>query len=153
MAAHPANLVLLCFDGSEPAREAIVKAAGILRERRALVLHVYRSAQELAIPYGGVAFGRETPNIAKEIMEHAHGVAEQGARLAREAGFDAEALHVEAHGRIPDTILDVARDRDAAVIVTGSRGLGGVKLALLGSVSAGLLHGADRPVLVLPPGS
>lgn len=151
MATNPAGQVLLCFDGSDPARGAIEKAAGILRERRALVLHVYRPPQELAVPYGGMAFGRPAPAVAKAIMEHAHGVAEQGARLAREAGFEAEPLHVEAHGRIPDTILDVASDRDAAVIVAGSRGLGGVKLALLGSVSAGLLHGTDRPVLVLPP--
>jgi nucleotide-binding universal stress UspA family protein len=138
MTTHPADLVLLCFDGSDSAREAIVTAAGVLRERRALVLHVYRPPQELAIPYGGIAFGRVAPDVAQAIVEQAHGIAEQGARIAREAGFDAEPLHVEAHGRIPDTILEVARERNAAVLVSGSRGLGGVRLALLGSVSAAL---------------
>ena len=37
------------------------------------------------------------------------------------------------------------------MIVTGARGLGGARSALLGSVSSGLIHNADLPVLVVPP--
>ena len=36
-------------------------------------------------------------------------------------------------------------------MVIGSRGQGAVESALLGSVSSGLLHHANRPVLVVPP--
>jgi nucleotide-binding universal stress UspA family protein len=36
------------------------------------------------------------------------------------------------------------------VIVLGSHGHGAVRRALLGSVSEGVLHGATRPVLILP---
>lgn len=53
-------------------------------------------------------------------------------------------------------ILELARSRDADLIVVGSRGLGAVKGALLGSVSSAIVHQADRPVLVArphPPGA
>lgn len=39
-------------------------------------------------------------------------------------------------------------DRDADLIVIGSRGRGAVKGLVLGSVSTGVLQRADRPVLV-----
>ena len=42
-----------------------------------------------------------------------------------------------------------AETRDATVIVAGSQGHGGVASVLLGSVSAGLVHHAERPVLVV----
>jgi nucleotide-binding universal stress UspA family protein len=45
-------------------------------------------------------------------------------------------------------IIAFANERDADLIVVGSRGLGSVGGALLGSVSRAIVHDADRPVLV-----
>ena len=42
-----------------------------------------------------------------------------------------------------------AETRDAAVVVVGSQGHGRVASVLLGSVSAGLVHHAERPVLIV----
>jgi nucleotide-binding universal stress UspA family protein len=47
-------------------------------------------------------------------------------------------------------VLSVAADVNADVIVLGTRGRGGVKSMMLGSVSQAILHHADRPVLVVP---
>jgi nucleotide-binding universal stress UspA family protein len=49
------------------------------------------------------------------------------------------------------TIVDVADEVDASLIVTGSRGLAGVRSVLLGSVSNHVLHHAHRPTLIVPP--
>jgi nucleotide-binding universal stress UspA family protein len=47
----------------------------------------------------------------------------------------------------------VASDRHATVIVAGSRGRGGLASTILGSVSSGLVHNAETPVLVVRPES
>jgi nucleotide-binding universal stress UspA family protein len=46
-------------------------------------------------------------------------------------------------------VLDIANGNDAAAIVVGSRGLGGLSRMLMGSVSTAVVHHADRPVLVI----
>lgn len=47
-------------------------------------------------------------------------------------------------------MTDVAGDEDAAVVVLGSRGRSGLKAALLGSVSYGVVPNTERPVLIVP---
>jgi len=54
-------------------------------------------------------------------------------------------------GSPAEAVLGLARSRDADLIVVGSRGLGTIKSALLGSVSSTIVHHADRPVLVARP--
>jgi nucleotide-binding universal stress UspA family protein len=48
------------------------------------------------------------------------------------------------------TLVRVARERAAALIFTGTRGRNALKGALLGSVSAGVVGVADRPVGLVP---
>ena len=76
--------------------------------------------------------------------------AEDGARLAVEAGLKANAGSVQAPGRAWPAILSAAREHDVVAIVMGRRGISGAERALLGSVSNGVLHGADRPVVIVP---
>ena len=68
---------------------------------------------------------------------------------AEAAGFTATPVIAEALGPVWQAIVRVADERDAAAIVLGSRGLSGVKAALLGSVSSGVVQHATRPVLVV----
>jgi len=63
-------------------------------------------------------------------------------------------VDVEAEGEImegdaAEEIVELARARDADLIVVGSRALGSLAATLLGSVSHAVVHGADRPVLVV----
>lgn len=48
------------------------------------------------------------------------------------------------------TIMQVARDEEADLVVTGRRGRGGFAELLLGSTSYALTHHLNRPLLVLP---
>jgi nucleotide-binding universal stress UspA family protein len=47
-------------------------------------------------------------------------------------------------------VAAAARAHGASVIAVGSRGLGGARSVLLGSVSSGLVQNAELPVLVVP---
>ena len=68
---------------------------------------------------------------------------------AAEAGVAGESEILE--GDAAEEILGLARLRDADLIVVGSRDLGRVAGAVLGSVSHAIVDNADRPVLVVKP--
>ena len=69
----------------------------------------------------------------------------------RSAGISAEGDIREAEfGHISRRILEIADDHDARIIVLGARGRHDVPHLPLGSVSHRLLHGANRPVLIVP---
>ena len=81
--------------------------------------------------------------------EFGHRVADEGVRIAIEAGLHATPVAVEADGPVWTTILETADQLDAATIVMGSRGHTGPRSMLLGSVSSAVLHHTDRPTLLL----
>jgi nucleotide-binding universal stress UspA family protein len=53
-------------------------------------------------------------------------------------------------GRPADGLIELADERDAPVIVVGTKGNGLFKSAILGSTPHKLLHWTERPVLVVP---
>ncbi len=57
-----------------------------------------------------------------------------------------------AIGTPASVLLDLARDQEAAYLVLGSRGLGGMARMVLGSVSRAVLAAARCPVVIVPPG-
>jgi nucleotide-binding universal stress UspA family protein len=60
---------------------------------------------------------------------------------------------VVAEGDPAIALATVADERSAALVVSGPRGRSPVGSAVLGSVSAGLVRAADRPVVLVPPGA
>ena len=76
-------------------------------------------------------------------------LADEGVRIAQEAGLLAEPVAVQAAGPVWKTIVEIADRNEAATIVMGSRGLTGVRAMLLGSVSSAVVHHADRPTLIV----
>ena len=81
--------------------------------------------------------------------EHASTVAADGAEFARSLGLVVEPQAVPDEVDVADTLIDIARERGAAVVVVGSHGISGLRKRLLGSVSRKLIEHCDRPVLVI----
>jgi nucleotide-binding universal stress UspA family protein len=97
--------------------------------------------------YLAVHAGMHANQVAAELEAEAAAALEQARGLAD----DAETLLV--HGRAADTLLRIAREKEATLVAVGSHGTGrGVGL-FLGSVASRLLHEAPCSVLVARPAS
>ena len=143
---------LFCFDGSDGSRAALAAAARRLRPGPAVVLTVWET---VALRMASQAFAVTAPidnEVELDGQEEAaaRAAAEEGARLAREHGWDAHPRLVMARRPTWAAIVEVADELDASLVVCGTRGLSGVRGLVLGSVSSAVLHHACRPVLVAP---
>ena len=147
---------LIAFDGSAAARQAVAAAAALLKPRPTLVLTVW----EAALAHAAVAGAPDVamtpvvdPSTVLEVDQALRGRAErvsnEGVELARSFGLDAQPLAVADARDIARTIVEVAREQEAATIVVGSRGLGGLRARLEGSTSTGVVKHAQCPVVVV----
>ena len=146
--------ILLATDGSEGAAHAARAAVG-LSERFGSPLHVVY-VEPLAGYYPVAAPTLYYPgHMLPEAREEA--VAEAEKRLDEEAmkvGGLGEVSGAYARVGVPHAeIVRAAEEIGAGLVVVGSRGLGGVRRALIGSVSDAVVRHAHCPVLVIRKGS
>jgi nucleotide-binding universal stress UspA family protein len=122
--------IVLALDGSEGSRRAIPVAEDLAKRDEAHVVAVHVGA-------------RASPEAE---------AARADVEKLSAQGIDTE-VKVTSTGRGGPAvqIADIANQEDADVIVTGTRGHGGVTGLLVGSVTQRLLHVAHRPVLAVPP--
>ena len=153
--APKAAPVLIAFDGSDVARAAVRHAAELFAGRPAVLVTVWEPGLAVGLSRPD-SFGMATVPPDLETVEavdrvqseRASTVAADGAELARSAGLAAEAQAVPDELDVADTLIGIARERGAAVVVVGSHGIG-LRRRLLGSVSRKLIEHCDRPLLVV----
>jgi nucleotide-binding universal stress UspA family protein len=143
---------LFCFDGSEDSRAALGAAARRLRPGPAVVLTVWETvALRVASRAfaGGMTVANEEELDSREETA-AKAAADEGASAAREHGWDATPRIARVRTTEWRTIVEIADELDAGLIVCGTRGLSGLRSLVLGSVSHAVLQHAGRPVLIAP---
>lgn len=144
-------MILIAYDGSEDAREAIAGAAKLFPAQHATIVTVWqRFVETMAGTGAGMAVVLDYDELDAAAERAAYEKASEGAQVAGAAGLEATPRTAIAVGRIGETILVEATELDVDAIVMGSRGLGGVKSLLLGSVSHAVLQHADRPIVIVP---
>jgi nucleotide-binding universal stress UspA family protein len=148
-------VILLCYDGSTDAQDAIDRASELFPGQPATILTVWEPfADVMARSGGGMGFAGgelDIDEIDTASESSARERAREGADRARHAGLVSEARSRPRDSTtIDQAILREAEDIGADAIVVGSRGRTGLKSALLGSVSNALIHHADRAVVVIP---
>ena len=151
--------LLVARDGSESSVRASHAALELAEKLKAdlVVLHaiippaLYYHAEITA--EGPVI---EPPTHEKEIdlyLEYARrmglGIVDPTVSEAKKRGITVKADISQATDSVVETIVNQAVKENADLIVVGTRGLGGFKKLLLGSVSSGVVDHADCPVLVI----
>lgn len=144
----PRGPLVLCYDGSEAAERAIRVAPIIVgRGRQARVLYAYKPTERSLGVAQAITGGRIDAPVLGEA--DAHQVVERGLAIARDAGFDAEALPIVADRPTAKLVAETAETLDAPAIVMGTRGLSGLKSAVLGSVAREVVNAYHRPVVLV----
>lgn len=136
--------LIVGYDGSECAHAAIDAAIDLARSTGDRVI---------------VAFGYEPPvGYGEEIKAHREVVRKHGEKVTADAMARANELEVDAElALVPlrpvEALEALAEEHDARAIIVGSFGESPLRSAILGSTPHRLLHGAKRPVIVVPVAS
>jgi nucleotide-binding universal stress UspA family protein len=134
--------ILIATDGSEPANQALEVAIELAKETGA-ALHVLSVRPARVAGRGGAG----PPILEVEELHGAEHIADAAAQVARDAGV--EATPHAAQGDVVDCVASAATQLGADLLVVGSRGLGSLSGAVLGSVSHALIRKSPVPVTVV----
>jgi nucleotide-binding universal stress UspA family protein len=144
--------VVVCVDDSDLSLHAAVAGFALLQPaRRVIVTTVAEHSDPLLVTGSGMAGGVMSAAEAEEIDDSIR--AEAGAVVQHAI----DTLEVEGaepvvlHGDPGRALCDLAAEVNADAIVMGSRGRGGIKRALLGSVSDHVVRNAPCTVIITGP--
>jgi nucleotide-binding universal stress UspA family protein len=143
--------ILVAMDGSGPSQRALELAASLARAGGGELCLLAAVDDRLLRAFDLVSgtsrafdLGVKPDEIERMLREEAAAQLERGARLCREAGI-AYTTRVELRPPLA-AIVDAAEQAD--LVVMGSRGLGAISGAVLGSLSHRVMAAVSTPVLV-----
>jgi nucleotide-binding universal stress UspA family protein len=136
--------ILLATDGSPSSQQACEVAAQIAGGfgSQVTVLSAIPSISALAAPLEGEYYSK--------IINKAEDAVEKAASVFKKAGVSVSEKEVPQGRSSPiETIVEYATEERADLIAMGTRGMGGIKRAVLGSVSSGVAQHASCSTLVV----
>ena len=138
--------IVVGTDGSDSARVAVSQAGELARTHGASLVLVAAFPETAGI---AERLGGSARSDRVDLRATAESVL---ARAEREVGDAPEVDRVARGGDPAEVIIDVAVERDADLIVTGSKGMTGVGRFLLGSVPNKVSHHAPCTVMIVRTG-
>jgi nucleotide-binding universal stress UspA family protein len=151
VATHPTlpRRILVGLDGSAGSARALAWAIDLAKPLDAEIVAVYvaQLLSPTAIGYG-LAPVELPPDWLDDLRRRFEN---EWSSPLKQAGIRYRTVFQTDSPAPAPTLIAVANEVDADLIVTGSRGLGGFGELLLGSVSHQLVLHAPIPVVVIPP--
>jgi nucleotide-binding universal stress UspA family protein len=138
--------ILLAVDGSEEASTA-ARTAVALAERTGSELHVVHVGEVKPVSHPE---WRGYLARYEKLQEEARRLLEEQVDEITSAGGTVSRTHLRM-GRPDEEIVVLGEEIGAGLIATGSRGMGGMRRALMGSASDSVVRHAHCPVLVVRP--
>ncbi|NLU83693.1 universal stress protein [Rhodococcus sp. HNM0569] len=153
----PADLAMIAYDGTDNAKRAVRYAARFLGTRRVVVVTAWEPMVRQAARMSGLSGVLQPEWVPDEEAEDvaltdARALNDEGVALARAEGLDAEGKCTECSTTIWNALVEAADEIDADLVVSGTRGLTGLRALLQSSVADHVLKHSHRPVLIVPPG-
>jgi nucleotide-binding universal stress UspA family protein len=152
-AAFRFQRILIAVDGSEGSRKASEVAVDLAEKFNAqlYVVHAFRGYPEYLTMFPGAPAPSGTAMESYEAYARkaALDVVGRTVSMAEMKGLKAKSHTTETMGSVVQAITDFATSEKVDLIVMGTRGLGGFKKMLLGSVSSGVVTHAPCAVLVV----
>jgi len=147
------TMILLGTDGSEEATLAAQTATDLANKTGSELHVVYTRIPPYSRAFyegyeEGVDVGAYIQDENEEHTRRGRGLLDEQVRKIKAAGGSVAQGHFRV-GRPDEEITALAEEIGAGLIVIGSRGLGGIRRALLGSVSDAVVRHAHCPVLVV----
>ncbi len=144
--------ILLATEGSKDAELALLTAVDIANSTNSELHIVTASAGNPEPAYGTheASLSWDSEAEAREaIRQEAQEILDEQVRKIEDAGGKVAEAHLMLGERKDRAIVRLADDIGAGLIVMGSRGLGGIRRALMGSVSDSVVRYAHCPVMVV----
>lgn len=148
----PAKKILVSTDGSENAMRAVAAATSLAKQNGSELLIVHVVSEAVPAQYSPI--GINSP--AADYSDYFKTIEQDGMKLVNQAVHNAKGEGVNARGEVlrtissvVESIVEVSEKEHVDLIVVGTRGLGGFKKLLLGSVSSGIISHAHCSVLVV----
>jgi nucleotide-binding universal stress UspA family protein len=143
--------VLLCTDGSELADTALADGLAVLGRPDRLVIATVIDPFVPPVVGIGVAPAMISPYVADQVIDERRqeGQAQVEATCRALGKPDAEITILT--GAPGPALCELAASLQASVVVIGTRGRGGLRRAVLGSVSDHVVRNAPCPVVVTGP--
>ena len=143
--------ILLATDGSKEARLALTTAADLATSTNSELHVVYAVPTAAQRPFPNPITSRPAEVLEHELeeaMQQAQEFLDKQVERIKEEGVSLAEAHL-VRGRPDREIVHLSEEIRAGLIVMGSRGLGGVRRALMGSVSDSVVRHAHCPVLIV----
>ena len=143
--------MLVCTDGSKQSQKALEKAAliaGGCNVNDVSIIHVYDHKIDFSnIPrVDDYALTEEDMESFRKVQEENKNerkkLLDDALNFFKDKGINARTIFKEGHPA--ETIVEVGCGEEFDFIVIGSRGLGGLKKSLLGSVSNAVVQQAEK---------
>ena len=144
--------MLLCADGSHHSTAALAAGAALLDPATPLVIVTVMAEPDPTLVTGsGMAGGVMSPEAFQELESQAGAdAADIAAHVQRDLGITGAEVKV-LRGDPATAICMLAEELHARAVVIGTRGRGGLKRAVLGSVSDHVVRNAPCTVIVTGP--
>jgi nucleotide-binding universal stress UspA family protein len=143
--------ILLATDGSSEASLALTTAADLAQSTNSELHIAYVFPTAVQRPFPNPVLARPADEMEHELedaMHQAQSFLDREVEQVKNEGVTVADSHL-VRGRPDKEVVHLSEELGAGLIVMGSRGLGGIRRALMGSVSDSVVRHAHCPVMIV----